>query len=547
MTRFIHQSIAGSIVAGLAVISLMHFPANAIAQFESAKVGLDYSAAGKPVKATVNADHAVIGIDFKQQAEFAVVRISGPGFFSISKRVENTDYISVDLNKDLDLSAYVDGEIDKQAVSGLDFLPDGQYTFEIMVHTADGLRHTTRGEFEVYAGSAFMIPSFDEISANDRELSDIRKPGILQRVASSFLDLIIPAAHADTADNFLTINDVAADDDTGLTFSNATAENTDFAIRNQDGNLRIFDDGGIPAPDATTLLNIVGSTGKVGFGTQNPEETIHLVTPNSLAGFRLEDSQGSWTISTGGFLSDLGFRIRNSSNGTTPFRIEQTAPTDSIRVTANGDVGLGTPTPATALHVSKDTTATIRAENTSGTAAERVMFQLINAGKTRFVINNTAAGEVWTFDNAGGAFQISRVGTGVAEFEVRNNGDVRADTGEMYAQAFNTVSSRSKKTDFKPVQAVDILDKVAALDITEWRYIADEEGKSHIGPMAEEFQELFGLGDGAHLNLVDTTGITLAAIQGLREEQQAKFKAIQMENALLRDQLADLAAIKAEL
>src|SRR6056297_1110462 len=124
MTNCIHRSMAGGILAGLASICLAQLPADAVAQSASADLSISYSAAGEPVQATVNADRAFLDIDFNQHADFAVVRISGPDLFSISKRVENTDYIAVDLVKDFDLSAYIDSEIDKQAVAGFDYLPD---------------------------------------------------------------------------------------------------------------------------------------------------------------------------------------------------------------------------------------------------------------------------------------------------------------------------------------------------------------------------------------------------------------------------------------
>ncbi len=78
-------------------------------------------------------------------------------------------------------------------------------------------------------------------------------------------------------------------------------------------------------------------------------------------------------------------------------------------------------------------------------------------------------------------------------------------------------SSRDLKTDKAPVDEDAALETVAELPVETWRYkpgfgLGDER---HIGTYAEDFREGFGLGDGATLNLIDTTGVTFAAIKAL--------------------------------
>ena len=62
---------------------------------------------------------------------------------------------------------------------------------------------------------------------------------------------------------------------------------------------------------------------------------------------------------------------------------------------------------------------------------------------------------------------------------------------------------------------------VSRLPVEAWRYKPgfglDTEHR-HIGPYAEDFRESFGLGDGVTLNLVDTTGVTFAAMKGLAKK-----------------------------
>jgi len=76
-----------------------------------------------------------------------------------------------------------------------------------------------------------------------------------------------------------------------------------------------------------------------------------------------------------------------------------------------------------------------------------------------------------------------------------------------------------------------------------------------MGPIAEEFHALFGLGNDAEsISTVDASGVALAAIQGLnrriddqqhalrdlRDEKDAAIAQLSAENAELRAQLAEV-------
>lgn len=66
-----------------------------------------------------------------------------------------------------------------------------------------------------------------------------------------------------------------------------------------------------------------------------------------------------------------------------------------------------------------------------------------------------------------------------------------------------------------------ILDKVASLNISEWNF-KEHPGHRHIGAMAQDFHRAFGLGaDEKHISTIDADGIALAAIQALKQENDA--------------------------
>jgi trimeric autotransporter adhesin len=89
-----------------------------------------------------------------------------------------------------------------------------------------------------------------------------------------------------------------------------------------------------------------------------------------------------------------------------------------------------------------------------------------------------------------------------------------------------------------------ILARVSKLKIQQWRFKAETEGVKHIGPMAQDFREAFGLGEiPTAIATVDADGVAFAAIQGLNdkvEQQSAELKEKETEIAELKTRLEKL-------
>ncbi|HEY3913402.1 MAG TPA: tail fiber domain-containing protein [Verrucomicrobiae bacterium] len=124
---------------------------------------------------------------------------------------------------------------------------------------------------------------------------------------------------------------------------------------------------------------------------------------------------------------------------------------------------------------------------------------------------------------------------------ISNNGSISA-RGTIYVNGVALTSDRDAKENFVPVDSATLLDRVAALPISEWNYKTDPADKRHLGPMAQDFQAAFGLdgNDNKHISLVDEGGIALAAIQGLNQKVDEK-------DALIQKQAAEIADLKARL
>jgi hypothetical protein len=120
--------------------------------------------------------------------------------------------------------------------------------------------------------------------------------------------------------------------------------------------------------------------------------------------------------------------------------------------------------------------------------------------------------------------------------------------GGLYVNgAIVLTSDRNAKENFKPVSPREVLDKVAALPLSEWNYKADTATR-HIGPMAQDFHAAFGVGpDDKHIATVDADGVALAAIQGLNEKVEVRMqkaetsiRELEAENAQLKQRLEKL-------
>lgn len=184
---------------------------------------------------------------------------------------------------------------------------------------------------------------------------------------------------------------------------------------------------------------------------------------------------------------------------------------------ANDNVGINQPDPQAPLHI---------------TGATSAPFWLENSGQAR----------TWAFTNGtGGNFAVNLVGSGGNEVTVRRRGDFGGNAtmkvdGSVEADNVTFTSSRELKTDFETVDTRQVLDKVAGLEISTWRLKRSEPGARNMGPVAEDFHEAFGLGDGQHLSVVDSNGVALAAIQGLHAELAERDAQI----AELQQRLAEL-------
>lgn len=242
----------------------------------------------------------------------------------------------------------------------------------------------------------------------------------------------------------------------------------------------------------------------------------------------------------------------------TSHAFDQSSPPNSLVVDTAGRVGMGTAVPSTGLNIiHSNGTAIIKVQEKSGTTNKRYQVQLENNGGTGFLFRDTSVdGREWqvaTLSN--GSFATSFIGTGGAEmeisavgrvkmgpgaatnFDLQATGNLIIPNGTVTATNFVTSSSHTVKKDFEKVDADAVMDKLQQLEVTKWRYKDPQVKGQHIGPMAEEFYQLFELGpDERHVSGTDMASVALIAVK----ELQKKSDRFASETTMLKAENADL-------
>lgn len=295
-------------------------------------------------------------------------------------------------------------------------------------------------------------------------------------------------------------------------------------------------------PSHALYVDSGGSKGRIGFGTNTPVTDLHVVSGNTPT-LRLEQDGSSgfqaqiWDVAG----NEAGFFVRDATNGSQlAFRIRPGADASSIDIAANNDVGVGTSGPNASLHVigdaifdqtdagdapvgsallvrRNDGTAQVYVQETSAVLSNtRIQLKMENKGAAQFALIDTDRETDWRFQNFEDQFRVVKAGTGVTELTLDAAGNM------TILGALTENSDKNAKMAIEPVDPDAILEKVAALPVSEWSYI-DTAGVRHIGPMAQDFHAMFGLGAGeTGISTLDTSGVALAAIKALAERNASQ-------------------------
>jgi hypothetical protein len=542
---YTRKSVALVLLLAVALLSASALAANAVAANTHSRIAHAASAAvsnspapGDPAALTITPE-LLAWVPAGSFTRFTLT-VSGPGDFYLQQSFDTSPFLAVknDQGKLLpdggyayDLAAFAPAASGAPAPAPGDGRPEG-------VQPAVVQSASMSGAFSVQSG-AFVLPAVEPAGAG-------------QTVGAG-----IPAPQAPN-------DQVIADDlivqGSGC-FGFDCVDNESFGfdtIRLKENNLRIaFDDtsvsAGFPAIDWQIVANdsasggasflafeditntrvpfkvmagaptnslFVSSNGDIGVRTSTPVLDFHATTSDT-PGVRLEQTNaGGFTAQTWDVAgNEANFFVRDVTGGSRlPLRIRPGAPTSSLDINAQGDIGLGTGSPAADLH----------------------LYRTMSGEPVTFRIENYAESKQWNLTlTPSGALQISEdVASVRPEFSLDGGGNLFI-TGAL-AQG----SDVNSKQDFSAVDGPSVLSRLTGLPVTTWSYKADAPGVRHMGPTAQDFYAAFGLGaDDTHISPLDASGVALAGVQELNktaQAQQAQIAALQSEKQELSTRLSAL-------
>jgi hypothetical protein len=299
-----------------------------------------------------------------------------------------------------------------------------------------------------------------------------------------------------TNDWQLTANDSASGGASKFSIDDVTGARTPFTVTAGAANNSIF----------------VDSTGRVGFRTATPVLDLHVNTSNTPA-IRLEqNNSGGFTAQTWDIgANEANFFVRDVTGGSRlSFRIRPGAPTSSIDIASDGDVGIGTASPQGKLHVASGEVRLPPGVNAA--AGNNTHFNFSLDGK------NYIRGTTIIADNGG---NVGMGGQTNPAHPLHMGSGAHVTAGGVWTNA----SSRDYKEEIQTLSASDAMATLEGLTPVTYKY-KNTENEHHVGFIAEDVPALVAEEDRKSLSPMDVVAVLTKVVQEQQKLVQDQQKTI---------------------
>jgi hypothetical protein len=314
----------------------------------------------------------------------------------------------------------------------------------------------------------------------------------------------------------------------------------------------------------------VDDGGRIGSRTSTPSVELHTIDGDTPA-LRLQQDGSSgfapqtWDVAG----NETNFFIRDVTNGSTlPFRIRPGAPTSSIFIDVNGEIGIGTSSPDddVEMHILQGGTAAsglnastgLLVQNTANSSDGSIISIMAgNTGNSQIFFGDPDSENVGRFLYGHNSDVMRFFTAGAERLRIDADGDVGFNTtattypltvGDDTSNGngahvtaggtWTNGSSRKFKQDIRSLEADEAMSALAGLEPVRFRYIKEPE-EEYVGFIAEDVPELVATNSHKYLSPMDIVAVLTKVAQ---EQQQT----LQEQQATIETLMERIAALEAK-